>query len=81
MQNINTIARLNAAQRADLENSRNGTYCVLRNGEILLRSGVSSKVIEDRKEAASFIEKVKGQSSGFVRLIVQGFFKPEQINA
>jgi hypothetical protein len=77
MQNINTIARLNAQERADHENSRNGTYCVLRNGGILLRNGVCSKTLDDAEEAAGFLEQVRGKHSGIVRQVVQRFFAPE----
>jgi hypothetical protein len=76
MQNINTIARLNAQERADHENSRNGTYCVLRHGGILLRSGVRSKTLDNPEEAAGFLEQVRGKNSGIIRQVVQSFFAP-----
>lgn len=77
MQNINTIARLNAQQRADHENTRNGTYCVLRHGGVLLRSGVRSKTLDDPKEASSFLAQVRGKNTGIIRKVVQSFFAPE----
>jgi hypothetical protein len=76
MQNINTIARLNAQQRADLDNSRNGTYCVLRHGGVLLRSGVTSKTLDNPDEVKGFLAQVRGKHSGIVRKVVQSFFAP-----
>jgi hypothetical protein len=77
MQNINTIARLNAHERADHENSRNGTYCVLRHGGILLRNGVRSKTLDNPEEAAGFLEQVRGKNSGLVRKLVESYFQDE----
>jgi len=77
MQNINTIARLNAQQRADLDNSRNGTYCVLRHGGVLLRSGVTSKTLDSPDEVKGFLAQVRGKHSGIVRKVVQSFFAPQ----
>jgi hypothetical protein len=77
MQNINTIARLNAQQRADHENSRKGTFCVLRHGGVLLRNGVRSLVLDDPKEATEFIKNARGKHSGLVRKLVESYFQKE----
>jgi hypothetical protein len=77
MQNINTIARLNAQQRADHDNSRKGTFCVLRHGGILLRNGVRSKTLDEPEEASSFLKQVRGKNSGLVRKLVESYFQEE----
>jgi len=76
MYGINEIKKQNAQKQADLENSRNGTFCALRDGTILLRSGVASKTIDSKEDAAAFLETIRGRSSGFVRSVVQSYFEP-----
>jgi hypothetical protein len=77
MHGINEIKKQNAQAKANYDNSRQGTFCVLQNGNILLRSGAQSKTIESKEEAAEFLDQVRGRTSGFVRGVVQGHF-PQQ---
>jgi hypothetical protein len=76
MYGINEIKKQNAQKQADHENSRNGTFCVLRDGSILLRSGSASKTIDSKEDAAAFLETIRERSSGFVRGVVQSYFAP-----
>ena len=76
MDGINEIKTQTAQKQADIENSRNGTFCVLRDGSILLRSGSASKTIDSKEDAAAFLETVRERSSGFIRGVVQSYFAP-----
>ena len=76
MYGINEIKKQNAQKQADHDNSRKGTFCVLRDGSILLRSGPSSKTIDSKEDAAAFLETVRERSSGFIRGVVQSHFEP-----
>jgi hypothetical protein len=81
MYGINEIKKINSQKQADHDNSRAGTYCVLRNGGILIRSGVFTKTLDDKEDVQSFVEKVKGKSSGIVRNVVQSYFTKDQVPA
>jgi hypothetical protein len=74
MHGINEIKKQNAQAKANYDNSRQGTFCVLQNGNVLLRSGAHSKTIENEGEAAEFLNHVRGRTSGYVRGVVQGYF-------
>jgi len=76
MYGINEIKKQNAQKQADHDNSRKGTFCVLRDGSILLRSGVSSRVLDSDVDITTFLESVRGRSSGVVREVVQSHFEP-----
>ena len=75
MQGINEIRKANAQAQADFDNARDGTFAVLHNGGILLRNGVFSKTIDDKDEAAAFLDKVRGASTGIVRLAVKSYWE------
>lgn len=77
MHGINEIKKQNAQAKANYDNSRQGTFCVLQNGNVLLRSGAQSKTIECKEEAAEFLDLVRGRTSGFIRGVVQAHF-PQQ---
>lgn len=76
MYGINEIRKQNAQKRADFENSRDGTFAVLRHGGILLRSGVRSRVIDDKEEAAAFLASVRDKGTGYIKKVVQSHFEP-----
>ncbi len=76
MTGVNEIQKLNATNRADLANSRDGTFAVLRCGGILLRNGLISKTIDDKVEAAAFLAKVRDKGTGYVKTVVQSYFTP-----
>jgi hypothetical protein len=76
MYHINEIRKQNAQKQADLNNAREGTFCVLRDGSVLLRNGVFSKTIDDKADAASFLERVRDQSTGVIKGIVKSYFEP-----
>jgi len=63
-------------EKADLDNARDGTFCTLRHGGILLRSGARSRTIDDVKEAAAFLAKVRDKGTGYVKLTVKSYFEP-----
>lgn len=74
MYGINEIRKQNCQNKADLDNARAGTYCILRSGGILIRSGVFSKTIDDLQDASAFLQKVQGRTSGIVRKVVESYF-------
>lgn len=78
MYGINEIKKQNCQKQADFDNARNGTYCVLRHGGVLIRSGVFSKTLDDKQDVANFLGKVLGKSTGVVRSVVQSYFTPKQ---
>lgn len=76
MYHISETRKQNAQKKADFDNARDGTFCVLRHGGILLRNGARSKTIDDKQEAASFLHKVRDKGTGYVKQIVQSYFEP-----
>lgn len=78
MYGINEIKKQNSQKQADFDNARNGTFCVLSSGGILIRSGVFSKTIDDKEKVGEFLDKVKGKSTGIIRSVVQSYFAPKE---
>lgn len=76
MYSINEIRKQNNQKQADFDNARDGTFCVLRNGGILLRHGARSKTIDDKQEAADFLARVKDKGTGFIKVVVKEHFAP-----
>jgi hypothetical protein len=79
MYGINEIKKQSAQAKADHENSRKGTYCVLRDGSILLRSGVATRVLDSEVDTTDFLESIRGRSSGIVRKVVQSHFESANV--
>ena len=75
MYHITETRKQNGQRKADLDNAREGTFAVLRNGGILLRNGVFSKTIDDKNEAAEFLAKVKDKGTGYVKLVVKSYWE------
>ena len=75
MYSINEIRKQNNQRKADFDNARDGTFAVLRDGGILLRHGVFSKIIDDKAEAADFLAKVKDKGTGYVKLVVKSYWE------
>lgn len=73
MYGINEIKKQNVQNDADLKNSRDGTFAVLRDGSILIRSGIRSKNLEG-SDASEFLDKVRDKSTGFIRETVKSYF-------
>lgn len=73
MFSINEIRKQNSQKQADFENSRDGTYCSLRCGGVLIRSIRSSKVL-DGDDAKAFLAKVKDKGTGYVKQVVKSYF-------
>jgi hypothetical protein len=76
MYSISEIRKQNAQKKADFDNARDGTFCTLQGGGILLRHGARSKTIDDHKEANEFLERVRGKSTALIRDIVISYFTP-----
>ena len=79
MYGINEIKKQNSQKQADYDNARAGTYCVLRHGGILIRSGVFSKTLDDKQDVANFLGKVTGKSTGVVRKVVESYFPKKEV--
>lgn len=75
MYGVNEIKKQNANNQADLDNSRDGTYATFQDGSVLLRSIRSTKTIDDKAEAAAFLEKVRGKSTGVIKEVVLSYFQ------
>lgn len=73
MYGINEIKKQNCQTNADIENSRNGTFCVLHNNEVLIRFGPRSKVLPV-KDGEAFLKEVSGKSTGVIREKVASYF-------
>lgn len=74
MHGINEIRKQNAQKQADFENARDGTYCVLRHGGVLIRSIRSSKTL-DGDDAKEFLAKVRDKGTGYVKQVVNSYFQ------
>lgn len=75
MYHVSEIRKINSQKRADVSNSREGTFCSLRDGSVLIRNGARSKTIE-KTAAIEFLEQVRGQSTGFIKNLVLSHFQP-----
>lgn len=73
MYHISEIRKQNSQKQADHENARDGTFCTLANGGVLIRSSRSSKVLDD-KDAEEFLAKVKDKGTGYVKKVVASYF-------
>lgn len=73
MYSINEIRKQNSQKQADFENARDGTFCTLRCGGVLIRSIRSSKVL-DGDDAKAFLTKVKDKGTGYVKQVVNSYF-------
>ena len=76
MYHINEIRKRNSQHKADLDNAREGTFCTLRCGGILLRKGAVSKTIDDKQEAATFLARVRDKGTGYTKQVVKSYFEP-----
>jgi hypothetical protein len=76
MTGINEIRKANAQKKADFDNARDGTFCTLRHGGILLRCGPRSKTIDDKAEADEFLARVRDKGTGYVKQVVKSYFEP-----
>ena len=76
MYHVSEIRKQNAQRKADFDNSRDGTFAVLRHGGILLRSGARSRTIDDKEEAAAFLAKVRDKGTGYIKQVVKSYFEP-----
>lgn len=70
---LNTLKKLNKQKQADFENSRDGTFCTLVHGGVLIRSIRSSKVL-DGDDAKAFLAKVKDKGTGYIKQVVKSYF-------
>jgi sensor histidine kinase regulating citrate/malate metabolism len=75
MMGVSEIRKINSQRKADFDNARDGTFCVLRHGGILIRNGARSKTIDDKAEAAEFLAKVKDKGTGYVKQVVKSYFE------
>ena len=73
---LNTIQKQNGLKQVDHENAREGTFCVLQDGSILIRNRNAARTIEDKKAAKAFLESVRGKSTGAIKEIVLSHFTP-----
>lgn len=73
MNGISEIRKINSQRKADLDNSRNGTFCTLANGGVLIRSIRSSKTL-DGPDAQEFLAKVRDKGTGYIKTVVAGYF-------
>lgn len=76
MYHISETRKQNAQKRADLQNASDSTFCVLRHGGVLLKSGTQSKTLDDKSEVASFLDRVRDKGTGIVRDVVKSYFTP-----
>lgn len=76
---ISIKSKRDAQEKADLDNARDGTFCVLKHGGILLRSGAVSKTIDNKDEVASFLAKVRDKGTGYIKLVVKSYFEPATV--
>lgn len=74
---INEIRKQNNQRKTDLDNSRDGTFCTLANGGVLIRSIRSSKTL-DGPDAQEFLAKVKDKGTGYIKTVVAGYFAPKE---
>lgn len=77
MYSLSTIRRINNQKQADLDNSRDGTFCTLSNGGVLIRSIRSSKTL-DGPDAQEFLAKVRDKGTGYIKTVVAGYFAPKE---
>ena len=70
---VNVIQKLNSQNAADLANARDGKFIIKPSGSVYLHAGPRTKVL-DGERATTFIEAVRGKSSGAVREIVLSYF-------
>ena len=73
MYSISEIRKQNNQKKTDLDNARDGTFCILRHGGVLIRSIRSSKTLEGR-DAKEFLDKVKDKGTGYVKQVVNSYF-------
>lgn len=74
MYGISEIQKQNAHNRAEHEHSREGTFCVLQDGSVLLRRSGSSRNLTDKEEVARFLDEVRDATAGQIKNTVKKYW-------
>lgn len=75
MYGINEIRKQNAQKKADHENSRDGTFCVLKDGTVLLRKDIRSRMITEEEEVRKFLTEVRDKPTAEIKAAVLARFE------